>query len=204
MLPLLVGISGGSGVVYGVRLLQALKEMKYETHLIMSAAAKETIILETNYKVADVESLATVSYRIRDIAAAPASGSFLTRGMVIVPCSMKTLAGVATGYSENLMLRAAEVTLKERRTLVLVPRETPMNTIHIENMLRAARAGAVILPAMPAFYTKPETIEDLVDQTVGKILDVLQIDHHLYRRWEGASSRPAKRGRSKRLGAREP
>jgi 4-hydroxy-3-polyprenylbenzoate decarboxylase len=186
--PLIVGISGGSGVVYGVRLLEVLKQLKKETHLIMSAAAKETLVLETNYNVAQVESLASVSYRVNDIAAAPASGTFPTAGMVIIPCSMKTLAGVASGYADNLLLRGADVTLKERRPLVLVPRETPLTTIHIENMLRAAHAGAIILPAMPGFYTRPKSVEDLVDHLVGKVLDLLQIKHDLYARWEGPRS----------------
>jgi len=180
-----VGISGGSGVVYGVRFLQVLKDMRVESHLIMSAAAKETLVLETNYKVSYVESLASKAYRANDVAASPASGSFLTAGMVVIPCSMKTLAGVAIGYADNLLLRAAEVTLKEKRTLVLVPRETPLTMIHIENMLRAARAGATVLPAMPGFYGRPKTMEDLIDQVVGKVLDVLGIEHALYKRWKG-------------------
>ena len=183
-----MGISGGSGVVYGVRLLQVLKELKRETHLVMSSAARETLVLETSYKVSEVESMASKAYRIGDIAAALASGSFKTDGMVIIPCSMKTLAGVAGGYSDNLMLRAAEVTLKERRPLLLVPRESPLTTIHIENMLRAARAGAIILPAMPAFYSRPKTIDDLVDHLVGKVLDLLKIEHTIYRRWQGPDS----------------
>jgi len=185
MLPVLVGISGGSGVVYGVRLLQVLKELKIESHLIMTTAATETLVLETDHKVSDVESIASVSYRINDIAAPPASGSFRTRGMVVIPCSMKTLAGVANGYSDNLLLRAAEVTMKEKRLLVLVPRETPLSRIHIENMLRASDAGALILPAMPAFYPKPKTIEGMVDFLVGKVLDTLGIEHDLYQRWTG-------------------
>ena len=188
MAPLIVGISGGSGVVYGVRLLEVLKEMKKETHLIMTTAARETLVLETSYKVSKVESLASKTYRINDIAAAPASGSFRTEGMVIIPCSMKTLAGVASGYSDNLMLRVAEVTLKERRPLLLVPRETPLTSIHIENMLRATRAGAIMVPAMPAFYSRPKTMDDIVDHLVGKVLDLLKIDHALYKRWQGPGS----------------
>ena len=182
---LLVGMSGGSGVVYGVRLLEVLKRLKVEAHLIISTAAKETLAIETDYKVGDVESLASRVYRFNDIAAAPASGTFLTQGMVVIPCSMKSLAGVASGYSDNLLLRAAEVTLKERRPLVLVPREAPLTTIHIENMLRVARAGAIVLPAMPGFYDRPRTIDDLLNQTVGKVLDVLSIRHDLYQQWTG-------------------
>jgi flavin prenyltransferase len=184
-LVLLVGLSGGSGLVYGVRLLEVLKKSDIEAHLIMSTAAKETLVLETTHKVSYVESLAKHVYRFNDITAAPASGSFRTRGMVIIPCSMKSLAGVATGYSDNLLLRAAEVTLKERRPLVLVPRETPLSTVHLENMLRAARNGAIIVPAMPGFYNRPETIDELVDHVVGKVLDVLNIEHGLYKRWRG-------------------
>ena len=182
---LLVGMSGGSGVVYGVRLLEVLKRSKVEAHLVVSTAAQETLAIETNYKMEYVESLASRVYRFNDIAAAPASGTFRTRGMVVIPCSMKTLAGIATGYSDNLLLRAAEVTLKERRPLVIVPRETPLTTIHIENMLRAAQAGAVVLPAMPGFYDRPRTIDDLIDHVVGKVLDVLNIEHDLYKQWSG-------------------
>ena len=172
-------------MTYGLRLLEVLKRLKVESHLIMSTAAKETLVIETDYKVGYVESLASHVYRFNDIAAPPASGTFVTRGMVIIPCSMKSLAGVASGYSDNLILRAAEVTLKERRPLVLVPRETPLTTIHIENMLRAAQAGAIVLPAMPGFYNRPRTVSDIVNQTVGKVLDVLNIEHDLYRPWTG-------------------
>ena len=182
---LLVGMSGGSGAVYGVRLLEVLKQLKMEAHLIVSTAAKETLAIETSHKLGYVESLASRVYRFNDITAPPASGTFHTRGMVIIPCSMKTLAGVASGYSDNLLLRAAEVTLKERRPLVVVPRETPLTTIHIENMLRVAQAGAIVLPAMPGFYGRPGTIDELVDHIVGKVLDVLNIEHDLYRRWNG-------------------
>lgn len=182
---LLVGMSGGSGVVYGVRLLEVLKQLKVEAHLVVSTAAQETLVIETDYKVGYVESLASRVYRFNDIAAAPASGTFRTRGMVVIPCSMKTLAGIASGYSDNLLLRAAEVTLKERRPLVLVPRETPLTTIHMENMLRVAQAGAIVLPAMPGFYDRPKTIGDLVDHVVGKVLDVLGIEHGLYKQWTG-------------------
>lgn len=190
---LVVGISGGSGVIYGVRLLEVLRELKVETHLIMSTAAKETIVLETDRKVEQVESLASKVYAFNDIACSLASGSFPTDGMVIIPCSMKTLAGVASGYADNLLLRAAEVTLKERRPLILVPRETPLTMIHIENMLKVAGAGGIIVPAMPAFYHGPKEISDLVDHLVGKVLDLLKVEHHLYRRWTGPrrASRPS-------------
>ncbi len=190
MARLLVGITGGSGVVYGVRLLEVLKEMKVDTHLIMSQAAKETLAIETQYKIGEVEALASKTYRINDIAAAPASGSFPTDGMVVIPCSMKTMAGIATGYSENLLTRAAEVTLKERRKLVLVPRETPLTVIHIKNMLGVAEAGAIVLPAMPGFYHRPKQMSDLIDHIVGKTLDVLGMDHSLYGKWSGPSAEP--------------
>ncbi|MDG6901469.1 MAG: UbiX family flavin prenyltransferase [Nitrososphaerota archaeon] len=184
-------MSGGSGVVYGVRLLEVLKQRKVEAHLVISTAAQETLAIETDYKLGYVESLASRVYRFNDIAAAPASGTFRAQGMVVIPCSMKTLAGIATGYSDNLLLRAAEVQLKERRPLVLVPRETPLTTIHMENMLRVARAGAIVLPAMPGFYDRPKTVGDLVDHVVGKALDVLNIEHGLYKQWTG----PQKQGR---------
>jgi len=190
MPPLLVGMTGASGVIYGVRLLEVLKESKIESHLVMTNAAKETLVLETTRKVSELESLASVSYAINDIAAPPASGSFRSRGMVVVPCSMKTLAGIANGYSANLLLRAAEVTLKERRPLIIVPRETPLTRIQLENMIRVMDAGAVILPAMPGFYTRPKTMENLVDFLVGKILDVLEIEHTLYSRWGGPDVSP--------------
>jgi flavin prenyltransferase len=184
-LKLLVGVTGGSGVIYAIRLLEVLKKLKVETHLIMSTAAKQTIVLETSRKVSDVEALATREYRVNDITAAPASGSFRTDGMVVIPCSMKTLGGVASGYADNLVLRAAETTLKERRPLVLVPRETPLTIIDMENMLRAARAGMIIAPAMPAFYNKPESLDDIINHMVGKVLDLFNIEHDLYQRWEG-------------------
>jgi 4-hydroxy-3-polyprenylbenzoate decarboxylase len=180
-------MSGGSGIIYGVRMLEVLHELGVETHLVMSPAAKETLVLETGYRVPQVESLATKVHPFNDIAATLSSGSYTTDGMVVIPCSMKTLAGVATGYSDNLLLRAADVTLKERRPLILVPRETPLSTIHIENMLRAANAGAIIAPAMPAFYDRPKEINQLVDHMVGKVLDLLKIEHKLYERWKGAA-----------------
>ncbi|MEM0322336.1 MAG: UbiX family flavin prenyltransferase [Thermoprotei archaeon] len=188
-MKLVVGLSGGSGIVYGVRFLQVLRELNIETHLIFTAAAKKTLVLETDYSVSQVEALATRVYGVSDISAAPSSGSFKTDGMVVIPCSMKTLAGIASGYADNLLLRAADVTLKERRPLILVLRETPLNIIHLENMLRAARAGAIIAPAMPAFYHRPKTIDDLLDHQIGKVLDLLGIEHNLFERWEGPQQR---------------
>lgn len=185
---LVIGISGASGAVYGIRALEILKELEVETHLVLTAAACETIRLETNKKVADVEKLATKTYRIGDISATLSSGSFHTDGMAVIPCSMKTLGGIASGYSDNLLLRAAEVTLKEKRPLVLVVRETPLTLIHMENMATVARAGAVVLPAMPAFYHRPKTIDDLVNHLVGKVLDVMGVKHDMYPRWKGVST----------------
>jgi len=192
-----VGISGSSGVIYGVRLLEVLRDLKVKTYLVMSTAAKETLVMETDRKVSEVEALASEVLGFNDIAASIASGSFLTDGMAVIPCSMKTLSGIATGYSDNLLLRAADVTLKERRPLVVVPREAPLTTIHLENMLRVANAGGIIVPATPAFYTRPKTIEDMVDHTVGKVLDIFKVSHKLYPGWNGPS--PASGAKSRRL-----
>ena len=185
---LVIGISGASGAVYGIRLLKALEDLGVETHLILTEAARETIRLETNYKVTEVEGLATELHRIDDITSKLASGSFHTDGMTIVPCSMKTLGGVASGYADNLLLRAAEVTLKERRPLVLVVRETPLSLIDLENMVTVARAGAVVLPAMPAFYDRPSTIDELVTQVAGRALDLLGVEHNLSKHWDGSAA----------------
>jgi flavin prenyltransferase len=180
---LVVAISGASGAVYGVRALEVLKELKVETHLVVTAAAQETVRLETGLQIREVEGLATRTHRVDDLTSAVASGSFRTDGMLVIPCSMKTLSGIATGYSENLLLRAADVALKERRPLVLVVRETPLSLIHLENMVSVTRAGAVVLPAMPAFYNRPKTVEAMVDQVVGKALDALGVENDLFRRW---------------------
>jgi 4-hydroxy-3-polyprenylbenzoate decarboxylase len=180
---LIVGISGASGAIYGIRALQVLGELGVETHLVVTNAALETIRLETDFKKADVVRLATETHRLDDITSKIASGSYQTDGMLVIPCSMKTLAGIASGYSDNLLLRAADVTMKERRRLVLVVRETPLSLIHIENMATVTRAGAIVLPAVPAFYHRPKTVAALVDQVVGKALDVLEIEHHLVKRW---------------------
>ncbi|MGD0395297.1 MAG: UbiX family flavin prenyltransferase [Nitrososphaerales archaeon] len=184
---LVIGISGASGSVYGIRALEILKELGVETHLILTEAARETIRLETNYKTTEVEGLATEAHGIDDIASKLASGSFRTNGMAIIPCSMKSLSGVASGYADNLLLRAAEVTLKERRPLALVVRETPLTLIDLDNMVAAARAGAIVLPAMPAFYHRPKTIDDLVNQVAGKALELLGVEHGLSRHWEGST-----------------
>ncbi len=194
---LIVGVSGASGAVYGIRALQVLRKLRVETHLVLTDAALETIRLETDYKQSEVESLAEETYRIDDISSKIASGSYHTDGMLVIPCSMKTLAGIATGYSDNLLLRAADVTLKERRRLVLVVRESPLSLIHIENMAAVTRAGAVVLPAMPAFYSRPKTVDALVDQVVGKALDLLGVDNDLSGRWNGPRKRPRSLSRSR-------
>jgi len=191
---LVVAISGASGAVYGIRALEVLKNLGVETHLVVSEAAAETIRLETDFAVEDVLRLASEVHNIDDITSNIASGSYRTDGMVVIPCSMKTLAGIATGYSDNLLLRAADVTLKERRRLVLVVRETPLSLIHLENMIAATRAGAIVLPAMPSFYSRPKTIEAMVDQVVGKSLDMLGVEHNLGGRWSGPPGRGKKRG----------
>jgi 4-hydroxy-3-polyprenylbenzoate decarboxylase len=192
---LIVGISGASGAIYGVRALQVLRELGVETHLVITDAALETIRLETDFKKSEVVRLATETHRVDDITSKIASGSCPTDGMLVIPCSMKTLAGIASGYSDNLLLRAADVTIKERRRLVLVVRETPLSLIHIENMARVTRAGAIVLPAMPAFYHRPRTIGALVDQVVGKALDLLGAENDLSGKWEGPRTPRSRRSR---------
>lgn len=181
----IVGISGSSCVILGIRLLEVLKKLGIETHLIISDTAKKLIEHETSYKVEAVEKLATKVYGYKYLFAPIASGSFQTKGMVIIPCSMKTLAGIANGYSDNLMLRAADVCLKERRKLVLVARETPLNLIHIENMRRVTLAGGIILPPVFTLYSRPKKIDEIVDHIIGKVLDALGIENKIYKRWSG-------------------
>jgi len=183
---LIVAITGCSGVVYGVRLLEACRKLGIETDLIVSQAAEKLLKLELGKTIEDVHKLAARNYSQDDLEAPLASGSVKTDGMVIAPCSMKTLGAVASGIANNLITRAADVTLKEGRPLVLVPRETPLSLIHLENMAKLKRAGATILPAMPAFYNKPEGIPALIDFIVGRILDVLGVEHKLYQRWQGS------------------
>jgi 4-hydroxy-3-polyprenylbenzoate decarboxylase len=185
---LIVGMTGASGVVYGVRLLEVLRQVQdVETHVVMSGAARRTITLETNYAIDAVEAFADHLYRPGDIAAALSSGSFKTCGMAVAPCSMKTLSGIASSYADNLLLRAADVVLKERRKLVLLVRETPLHLGHLRLMAQATEMGAVVMPAMPAFYHRPRTIQDIVDQTVNRVLDLLEIelDSDLFERWQG-------------------
>lgn len=179
-----VGISGASGALYGITVLKYLKLCHVETHLILSRWARRTIELETDYTPEQVAALADCCYPADDMAAAVSSGSFTHRGMIIAPCSMKTLAAIASGFSDNLIARAADVTIKEGRRLVLLPRETPLSPIHLENMLKLARLGVVIMPPMPALYHRPATVEDVVSQSAGRALDLLGIKNDLFRRWE--------------------
>jgi polyprenyl P-hydroxybenzoate/phenylacrylic acid decarboxylase-like protein len=182
---LVVGVTGSSGPHFGIAVLEALRDLDVETHLILSRAARTTIEIETGRSWRDVEALADVVHAPNNLAAAVASGSFRTRGMVIVPCSMKTLAAVANGYEDGLLARAAAVTLKEGRRLVLVPRETPLALPHLRNLVSAAESGAVILPPMPGFYHRPESIDDLIRHIAGKVLDQFDLEHDLFRRWQG-------------------
>jgi len=189
MKRLIVGISGASAAIYGIRLLEVLKETDIETHLVISSAAKKIILMETDFTVEEVEAMADHVYDIDDIGAAIASGSFKTDGMVIIPCSIKSLSAIANSYSANLLLRAADVTLKERRRLVAVVRETPLHRGHLQLMLKLTDMGAIIFPPLPAFYHRPQTIEDIVDHTVGRVLDLFGIDHALFERWGGSPLR---------------
>lgn len=191
MKRLVVGMSGASGAVYGIRLLEVLRAVEdVETHLVMSPAARRTVVLETDHSVEDVEALADCSYRPSDIAAPISSGSFRTAGMVVVPCTIKTLAGIANCYSENLLLRAADVMLKDRRRLILVLRETPLHLGQVRLMAQAIEMGATIAPPVPAFYHRPKTVDDLVNQTVNRVLDLLDIEleEDLFERWQGGAA----------------
>jgi 4-hydroxy-3-polyprenylbenzoate decarboxylase len=181
---LVVAISGASGAIYGIRTLEALKMYGVESHLILSKWAEATIKIETSYSLEDVKQLATVVYSSADQAAKISSGSFHVDGMIIAPCSMKTLSSVAHGLAVNLVSRAADVTLKERRKLVMVPRETPFNDIHLENMLKLSRMGVVMLPPVPGFYNHPKTIDDIVNHTIARILDQFHIENNLTTRWK--------------------
>jgi 4-hydroxy-3-polyprenylbenzoate decarboxylase len=185
---LIIGISGASGVIYAIRLLELLQDISdVETHLVMSAAAATTIALETTYKPEQVMALADVTYRFKDIAAAISSGSFKTEGMIVIPCSMKTLAGIAHSFSDNLLLRAADVALKDRRRLILVPRETPLHLGHLRLMLQVTEMGAILVPPVPAFYHRPKTLDDIINQTVNRVLDLMGIElaADLFTRWQG-------------------
>jgi len=182
-LRLVVGISGATGSIYGIRLLEVLKEKRVETHLIITSTSKRIILEETSYSIERIEKLASYVHENSDLGAPISSGSFETNGMVVIPCSTKSLSGIAHSYNENLLTRAADVTLKERRKLILAIRETPLHQGHIELMLQASRMGAILLPPVPAFYFHPKTIDDLINHTVGKVLDLFGINHHLFSRW---------------------
>ncbi|MDU1573775.1 MAG: UbiX family flavin prenyltransferase [Pantoea sp.] len=189
MKRLIIGISGASGAIYGVRLLQVLQQVsEVETHLVMSPAARQTLSLETDYTLREVQALADVVHDVRDIAASISSGSFKTLGMAILPCSMKTLSGIVHSYSDSLLTRAADVVLKEQRKLVLGVRETPLHIGHLRMMTTAAELGAVIMPPVPAFYHRPQSIMELVDQTVNRVVDQFDITlpQELFTRWNGA------------------
>ncbi|MEX2541329.1 MAG: UbiX family flavin prenyltransferase [Trueperaceae bacterium] len=192
---LVVGISGASGAIYGIRALEVLRELGVETHLVLTAGARATIAYETEYDTERVKELASVVHNEQNLGGAIASGSFRTDGMLVAPCSVKSLSGIANSYDDNLLIRAADVVLKERRKLVLMVRESPLHAGHLRLMSQATENGAVILPPMPAFYHQPRTIADLVDQGVGKALDQFGLDAGLFDRWEGS----AKAGREAKL-----
>ncbi len=198
---IVIGMSGASGIIYGVRMLEYLKDTEYETHLILSEAGKLNINIETDYTPEEVEAMADVTYDHKNVAAGPASGSFLTEGMVVVPCTIKSLSGIANAYTENLLVRAADVTLKEKRKLVLVVRETPFHKGHLRLMSQAADMGAHILPPVPSFYHFPKTIDDIIDQSIGKVFDYMGIKHDLFRRWDGILKR--RRSRALQLKAKK-
>ena len=186
-MQLIIGMSGASGVIYGIRLLEILKsEPEIETHLVMSESAKMNIGLETNWNANDVKALADHVHSNKDIAANIASGSYRTSGMIVAPCSIKTLSAIANSYADSLLVRAADVVLKEQRQLVLVPRETPLHTGHCELLMKASQIGAVIAPPMPAHYINPQSVDDLVDHHVGRVLDLFHIDPGLVKRWQGS------------------
>ena len=193
---LIIGITGASGVIYGVRLLELLGDADVETHLVMSRAAQVTLAAETDLKVADVEALANIVHPNTDLAAACSSGSYQTLGMVIAPCSIKTMSEIATGVTGNLLSRAADVTLKERRRLVLLVRETPLHLGHIRTMAAVTEAGAIVYPPAPAFYQRPASLADMIDHTLGRVLDLFGIDLGLVRRWSGERTRAKTRSKT--------
>ena len=187
---LIIGMSGASGVIYGIRLLEVLSRVEQvETHLVLSDSAKLNIAIETDRNAKEVQALADEVYSNKDIAARLASGSFKTDGMIVAPCAVKTLSAIANSYADSLLVRAADVVLKERRRLVLVPRETPLHTGHCELLLKASQMGAILAPPMPAHYINPQTVDDLVDHHVGRILDLFDLDPGLVQRWQGPVSR---------------
>jgi 4-hydroxy-3-polyprenylbenzoate decarboxylase len=183
---LIVGISGASGVIYGIRLLEKLQDRNIETHLVMSKSAEMTLAYESDYKPKDVKALASVCHSVADIGASISSGSFRTMGMVIVPCSVRTMSEIATGVTTTLMSRAADVVLKERRRLVLALRETPLHGGHLRTMVTLSDIGAIVAPIVPALYTRPKTVDDIVNHTVGRLLDLFDVDTSI-KRWKGGS-----------------
>jgi 4-hydroxy-3-polyprenylbenzoate decarboxylase len=187
---LIVGISGASGAIYGVRLLELLRGTEIETHLIVSRSARTTLAAETSWKLADVEALADVVHSNQDLGAACSSGSFHNLGVIIAPCSVKTMSEIATGVTANLMSRAADVALKERRRVVLMLRETPLHLGHIRSMAAVTEAGAIVYPPVPAFYAHPQSLDEMIDHTLGRVLDLFEIDLGLVRRWTGEKRRP--------------
>ena len=183
---LIIGITGATGAIYGIRLLEVLSARRdIETHLVISEAGELNIRHETDWKIEAIKALADYYYDINDIGARLASGSFRRDGMIVAPCSIKTLSALANSYTENLLIRAGDVTLKERKRLVLLVRETPLHIGHIRNMERLSEIGAIIMPPVPAFYHRPKTIEDIIDHTIGKVLDIFGIEHNLFQRWSG-------------------
>ena len=195
MKRIIVGISGATGAIYGIRLLQILRSVAaLETHLVLSPAARRTILLETAYSVEEVEAMATCVHRSSDIAASISSGSFRSSGMIVAPCSMKTVSGIATSYSDNLLLRAADVMLKDRRPLVLLVRETPMHLGHLRLLVKVAEMGGIVMPPVPAFYHRPTSIQEVVDHTLNRALDLLglELEQDLFERWQGPHCSPKK------------
>jgi 4-hydroxy-3-polyprenylbenzoate decarboxylase len=186
MKRLIVGISGATGAIYGIRLLEVLSKSNVETHLVITEAAEKTIRMETDWKIGQLNSLAKVVYDIKDVGADISSGSFHTDGMVVIPCSIKSLSAIANSFNVNLLIRAADVTIKERRKLVLAVRETPLHKGHLNLMMNLADLGVIILPPIPAFYFQPKTMDDLINHTVGKVLDLFHIEHDLFARWGSA------------------
>lgn len=189
---LIIGISGSSGIIYAIRLLEMLRTLGIETHVVATKAAQLTRAYETTYTLSALQQKADIYYAIQDIAAPIASGSFQTMGMIIVPCSMNTLGEVAHGLSSNLLTRAADVVLKERRRLVLLPREAPLHQMHLQNMLAITQNGGIIFPPVPAFYHHPQTITDLIDDTLGRVLDLFHLEHPFLKRWDHTNCKKGK------------
>jgi 4-hydroxy-3-polyprenylbenzoate decarboxylase len=188
MKKIIIGMSGASGLIYGIRLLEVLKaDPQVETHLVMTASARLNISLETDWQADAVIALADQVHSVKDLAASIASGSFRTDGMIVAPCSMKTLSAIVNSYADNLLTRAADVVLKERRRLVLMPRETPLHAGHCELLLKACQIGAIVAPPMPALYARPKTIDDMINHNVGRVLDLFDIESGLVKRWQGAA-----------------